>query len=77
MKGLAMSPETLKTLVRVLDKQLQQTKHAYHTGMPGVTYEDMTAAATRLLQTRAMYERESGRPVRSKVNKQAIANLIR
>ncbi len=45
--------------------------------MPGVSYDDMAAAAKRLLDMRAAYERASGRPVRTKATPAAIASLLR
>jgi hypothetical protein len=45
--------------------------------MRGVTYEDMHAAATRVLESRRVYERVSGRPVKTSVSKKAVATLLR
>lgn len=72
-----MQANPTPTLLTVLEGQLRQWKLAYYAQMPGVTYDDMAAAARRLLEARAAYERATGRPVRTKVTAQAIANLLR
>lgn len=69
--------EQIVTLLPILEQHLAQWKSAYYANMPGVTYEDMAAAARRLLEMRAAYERASGRPVRTRISKKAIAELLR
>jgi len=77
MKGHPMHPDTTKLLLQTLENQVRQTKAAYYASVPGVTYEDMAAAARRLLDMRACYERSSGRRVTSKATPKAIATLLR
>jgi hypothetical protein len=77
MKGHPMHPDTTKLLLTTLENQVRQTKAAYYRNMPGVTYDDMAGAARRLLEMRVAYERASGRPVKTKVTKKAIATLLR
>ena len=72
-----MHPDTTKLLLQTLENQVRQTKAAYYSAVPGVTYDDMAAAARRLLEMRASYERASGRKVTSKVTSKAIATLLR
>lgn len=66
-----------KIILQTLENQVRQTKAAYYSGMNGVTYEDMAAAARRLLRMRISYERASGRKVSTKITKQAVASLLR
>lgn len=66
-----------RAILDVLMKHLRDMKAAYYRGTPGVTYDDMVAAAERVLRMRAAYERASGRPVRTVVSKAAVANLLR
>ena len=72
-----MHPDTTKLLLQTLENQVRQTKAAYYSAVPGVTYDDMAAAARRLLEMRASYERASGRKVTSKVTSESIVRLIR
>lgn len=72
-----MHPDTTKLLLGTLENQVRQTRAAYYQSMPGVTYDDMAASARRLLTMRAAYEKASGRPVKTKVTKKAVANLLR
>lgn len=72
-----MHPDTTKLLLQTLENQVRQTKAAYYSAVPGVTYDDMAAAAQRLIEMRACYERASGRKVTSKVTRKAIATLLR
>lgn len=72
-----MHPDTTKAVLTTLENHVRQTRHAYTTGVPGVTYEDMAAAARRLLEMRAAFERASGRKVTSKPTKAQIAALLR
>lgn len=68
----------LADLVRIGQSQLETIKRAYHTGEPGWTYDDMKAAAKRLLAMRRMYERATERPVTSNPDSTAqIAALLR
>lgn len=68
---------TTRLVLDTLDRHLRQTKAAYYAGMPGVTYDDMAAAAERLLRMRRAYEQASGRPVTTKVTKAAVSTLLR
>lgn len=72
-----MHADTTKLLLQTLESQVRQTKAAYYRGVPGVTYDDMAAAARRLLEMRACYERASGRKVTSKATNKAVATLLR
>jgi hypothetical protein len=72
-----MHPDTTKLLHSTLERQAKQTKAAYYAGIPGVTYEDMSAAARRLLEMRVAIEKATGRPVRTKVTKASVATLLR
>lgn len=72
-----MHPDTIKLLLTTLENQVRQTKAAYYRNTPGITYDDMAAAARRLLEMRAAYEKASGRRVASKPTKKAIATLLR
>ncbi len=75
-----MTPEqekNWKTTLAVSELVVKQTKRNYQTGKSGFTDEDVRKAAARLLTLRGMYEKESGRPVRSKPTKSQIAGLIR
>lgn len=65
------------TLVTILTEHLRQTKRAYYSGMTGVTYDDMAAAARRLLDARGNYERATGRKVTSKPTQAQVSNLLR
>jgi hypothetical protein len=62
---------------RVLLDHMRQTRAAYQRGVPGVTYDDMRAAAERVLRMRVSVERASGRQVTTKVTTAAIAHLLR
>lgn len=64
-------------LLDTLERHVKETKAAYYRGVPGVTYEDMAAAARRLIEMRAVVERSTGRKVTSKPTKLAIASLLR
>lgn len=72
-----MSAESIKDLLPILEAHLRQWKAAYYANTPGVTYDDMAAAARRLLEMRAAYERASGRPVKTRVTAKNIAALLR
>ena len=72
-----MSAESIKLMLPILESQLREWKSAYYRDMPGVTYDDMATAARRLLETRAAYERASGRPVKTKITSKDIAALLR
>lgn len=72
-----MSAESIKLLLPILETHLRQWKAAYYANTPGVTYDDMAAAARRLLEMRVAYERASGRTVKTKVTQATIASLIR
>ncbi len=69
--------KTLRAMHDTLMTHLRETRAAYYAGMPGVTHEDMAAAARRVLEVRQMLERASGRLVTTKVTKEAIAALLR
>lgn len=64
-------------IVKLFENALARTKGAYYAGVQGVTYDDMTQAASRLLSARQMYEQVSGRRVTSRVSRGAIVGLIR
>lgn len=72
-----MHPDTIKLLLTTLESQVRQTKAAYYSAVPGVTYDDMAAAARRLLEMRAVVERATGRKVTSKPTSLAVATLLR
>lgn len=72
-----MHPDTTKLILQTLENQVRETKAAYYRSVPGITYDDMAAAARRLLEMRASFEKASGRKVRTKVTKAAIANMLR
>lgn len=72
-----MRPDTTRLLLTTLENQVRQTKAAYYRNTPGVTYDDMAAAARRLIEMRAAYEKASGRKVTSRATKKAIATLLR
>lgn len=72
-----MTTEQLQQTIKTLTDALKATKAAYYKGTPGVTYEDMRDAAARLLTFRGLYERATGRPVRSKATPKAVASLLR
>lgn len=72
-----MHPDSTKALIAILEQQVRDTKRAYNTGTPGVTYDDMAASARRLLEMKACIERATGRPVRTKVTSLAIASVLR
>lgn len=67
----------MRLLLDTLAKQVRDTKAAYYSNVPGVTYDDMAAAAERLLRMRAMAERMSGRKVTSAPTKKQIAVMLR
>jgi hypothetical protein len=69
--------DTYATLVNILTEHLRQTRKAYYASMPGVTYDDMRAAAVRVLEARANYERASGRKVTSKPTAGQVSTLLR
>lgn len=69
--------DTNRTMITILEGQLRQTRAAYYKNTPGITYDDMSASAKRVLEMRAAIERSTGRPVKTKVSKRAIAQLIR
>lgn len=68
---------TDKLILQTLEDQVRETRRAYYANVPGVRYEDMAAAAKRLLTMRAAYERASGRRVTSEPTKEKIAILLR
>jgi hypothetical protein len=72
-----MTPDQMKSVLHVLTDGMRRTRAEYRKGTPGVTYDDMKAAAIRVLEMRISIERASGRPVRTKVTKGAIASLLR
>lgn len=72
-----MNPDSTKSLLAILEQQVRDTKRAYNAGTPGVTYDDMAASARRLLEMRACVERATGRPVKTKITKLAIASVLR
>jgi len=69
--------DTTRQILDTLAKHLRETKAAYYANMPGVTYEDMSAAAARLLTMRGICEKASGRKVTSAPTKKQIAILLR
>ena len=73
----AADVSTLKAMHDALMQHLRETRAAYYAGMPGVTHEDMANAARRVLEVRRMLERATGRPVTTKVTKEAVASLLR
>lgn len=72
-----MQNDTTRQLLDTLAKHVKETKAAYYAGTPGVTYEDMVGAATRLLRMRGIVERADGRKVTSAPTKSQIAILLR
>ena len=69
---------TPREVLDTLAAQLQRTKQAYYANMRGITYDDMSAAAARLLRMRAVVEKMTGRPVKSDpTSKKQIAALLR
>lgn len=64
-------------VLMVLRKQVIETRRAYHQAVPGVTYEDMKAAATRYLEMKACIDRAAGRPAPKRVTSSAVAGLLR
>lgn len=68
----------MREIVETLEKQLQETKRAYHRALPGVTYEDMQSAARRLLLMRSMLESSLGKkPISDPKDQKQIARLLR
>lgn len=67
----------MNPILAVLRNQVRETKRAYYQAMPGVTYEDMTAAARRYLEMKACIDRAAGRKAPKTISKNAIAGLIR
>lgn len=72
-----MHHDRTRLLLDTLAQQVRETRRAYMTGVPGVTYADMAAAAARLIEMRACFERASGRKVTSKPTPVQIATLLR
>lgn len=72
-----MQGDRTKFLLDTLAQQVRETRRAYMTGVPGVTYDDMVAAAVRLIEMRACFERVSGRTVTSKPTAAQVATLLR
>ena len=69
---------TPRDVLDLLATQLQRTKQAYYANMPGITYDDMSASAARLLRMRAVVEKMTGRLVKSDpASKKQIAALLR
>lgn len=68
---------TIRALIQTDEFILKHTKRGYYAEPQTATYEDMRAAAQRLLEARAYYERQSGRKVTTKVTPAAISALIR
>jgi hypothetical protein len=68
---------TTITVLEILTRHLKETRQAYYRGVAGVTYEDMRAAAARVLRMRAIYEHQTGRPVTSAPTPKQIAALLR
>lgn len=66
-----------RTIDDVMMSHLRQTKAAYNAGTRGVTYEDMKAAATRVLEMRRSIEQSTGRQTKTSVSRSAIAALMR
>ncbi len=69
--------DTYRPYLDTLERHVKETKAAYYRNTPGVTYDDMAAAARRLLKMRASVERATGRPVTSTPTKAAIAAILR
>lgn len=72
-----MTAPQIKMTLDIFTNGLRETKRMYYKGVPGVTYEDMKAAATRVLEWRGKYEAATGRKVTSKATPKAIATLLR
>ena len=68
---------TTRELLDTLARHVRETRAAYYRGVPGVTYDDMAAAASRLLTMRGIVEAQSGRKVTSKPTKAQIAHMLR
>lgn len=61
----------------VLSNQLRDVRKAYMTGVRGFTYDDMKAAAIRVLEARNLYERMTGRKPVSSPSASQIAAILR
>ena len=66
-----------KALIETLEKHAKEMKRAYYAGTPGITYEDMAAAAKRVIEFKAYVEAATGRKVTHHATKAAIANYLR
>jgi hypothetical protein len=66
-----------KLALAALERHLADVKKAYHQGQRGYTYDDMAAAAERVLRMRIAIEKASGRAVKTKLTRRAIADLLR
>jgi hypothetical protein len=71
-----MDPTPTRLLLTTMQDHVRQTRRAYYQGMPGVTYEDMQAAARRFLEMKASIDRANGRKA-APVTSAAIAHLLR
>lgn len=72
-----MTTEMMKATLAILEGQVRQMRAAYAKNVPGIEYEDMAAAAKRVLEMRRAVEQATGRPVRTQVTKRAIATMLR
>lgn len=74
----ALSTTTLRSLVLTTELHLRQTKAAYQSGMDGITYDDMSDAAKRVLTARRTYEKAAGKKVISNPDSKAqVVGLLR
>ena len=72
-----MTEATQQAVLHTLLDQVRQTRKAYNTGVVGVTYEDMAAAAKRYLTMQEAYvaAKQDRRPKR--ITQARVAALLR
>ncbi len=71
-----MEINATRNLLDLMRAQVRQTKSAYYSAMPGVTYDDMARSARRYLEMVNTVERMRGRKAKP-ITAKHIASLLR
>lgn len=75
-RSVPMHDDSTPSVLHVLRQHVIDTRAAYYRGVPGITYEDMAAAARRYLTMMALANQAAGRPTQP-VTTGSVARLLR